>query len=709
MDEQDMDDPVVHEVDVYLSRTLENSLFMLQYPLRRATMPISPTEHTHTKIKPQQKAVEIGLTLDTSSVNYCMSRGEQFAVNAGADNPEEQQPYFRRGVLDTQILRSVASPVDMNIYAVAVIKGEEVHFTPLHALSPLHPTLDYMDMAKSKSRADAAARETAAGDSSQDEEEGEAEAVTVKFAPQESEEAKARRLGSCDYMYRQAQEEPWCPLTYRGANDKFGMEQELQLMYAAHSGEKQEQFRSSASEYLSTMLPERDSDDIVKPEMPDSVLTLQRLRQMPTADSVKALLMNVKVMRFSQLMEMLPGGTDPLTVLRVLQQVAVMVQGCWVVKSEVLYPSDSCSPYSGVAAEHLIRGRDYVMWKFTHCKYVVRKEIAVGLSSEDVKDILEQMSKIRSSKGWEFVFDYDREFVEKHTDVVLRQRQLWDSKYQALCQYFKIPKDADRKAKEAEQILMMQNVERPRRRRASSRSSPRKRTLSGRSMSDMSDWDMETDAAGDRHHNHAGVNHADSVAAAAAAMEISGEDNLSSEHTQENSISNGSVRALDFGDSGDSAAPESEELKRELVELAREAMLKIPVLKFSMLKQHYLTKRTDALRDGGGTWASGVVSDKMLKEAVLAAGGVQVNKMVVSRSDTDSSFVYLHQGNRFDKAREILLSLFESTNKVKSTVFISKVKESGEDYSEAELKKLIRELCESKNGVWYLKGTAPKS
>ncbi|KAL8610290.1 hypothetical protein ACOMHN_062022 [Nucella lapillus] len=695
MDEHD--DPVVHEVDVYLSKTLESNLYVLQYPQRHAKFPISGTSCTHAKVKPKQKVVEIGLARNTHPTRYFMSRGVQYASSAGADNVDEEQPHFRSDILDTEILRSVASPSEMNKYAVAVLKDDEVHLTPLHAFVQLHETLEYLDKAKSKAKSDADAREgAAAGDSSQDEDE--AEAVTVRFAPQESAEAKARRLGSSEYMYRQTQEERWCPLTYNGQNDRLTVEHKFQQLYASRSQDKRQQFWNSAEEYLTAMVPDRDSDHIVKTEMPDSVLTRQRLKQMPLAESVKAVLMSAKVMKFSLVMEMLPEGTDPVATLRVLQQVAVMVQGCWVIKSDVLYPSDACSSYSGIAAEHLIRGRDFVMWKFTHCRYVVRREIAAALPSEDMKEILEQMSTFRSSKGWEFVFDYDREFVDRHPEVVQRQRLLWDSKYQVLCQYFKLPKDADKKAREAELILMMQNVERPRRRRASSRSSPRKRTLSGRS----DDSHTETDAAGDRHHA-GGMNHADG----AEFMEISGHDNLSSDYATQKKPLNGSVRTLDFGDANDITS-DSSELRKALVEIAREVMLKIPVLKFSILKHHYLMSRD--LMPQGHPLATKVVSDRMLKEAVLAAGGVQVNKPMASQPDADSLFVYLHQGNKFDKARGVLLSLFEQSNKVKSTTFFSRVRESGEDGpTEAELKKLIRELCESQKGMWYLKGTGPRS
>lgn len=55
------------------------------------------------------------------------------------------------------------------------------------------------------------------GESSQDEEE-EVKPVTVKFAHQESEEAKARRMASFDYLQKKQQEEMWQQLEYHNIN-----------------------------------------------------------------------------------------------------------------------------------------------------------------------------------------------------------------------------------------------------------------------------------------------------------------------------------------------------------------------------------------------------------------------------------------------------------------------------------------------------------
>lgn len=106
-------------------------------------------------------------------------------------------------------------------------------------------------------------------------------------------------------------------------------------------------------------------------------------------------LFSVKVMPFANLMGLLASGTDQTSVLRCIQQVALLVQGNWVVKrcegnilcflreincyrvfalfqivlmilfflvpSDVLYPKNTCSAHSGVAAEVLCRGRDFVV------------------------------------------------------------------------------------------------------------------------------------------------------------------------------------------------------------------------------------------------------------------------------------------------------------------------------------------------------------
>lgn len=67
-------------------------------------------------------------------------------------------------------------------------------------------------------------------------------------------------------------------------------------------------------------------------------------------------------------------GITADVILKTLPKVAVLVRGNWVVKSEVLYPSNTFSATSGVPAELMCRARDYVVGKMIsdrlHCFYL---------------------------------------------------------------------------------------------------------------------------------------------------------------------------------------------------------------------------------------------------------------------------------------------------------------------------------------------------
>lgn len=47
-----------------------------------------------------------------------------------------------------------------------------------------------------------------------------------------------------------------------------------------------------------------------------------------------------------------------------------------------------------------------------------------------MKDILEQMARTKVNQGWEFAIEYDKDFVDQHSEIVQRQQMIWDAKYQ---------------------------------------------------------------------------------------------------------------------------------------------------------------------------------------------------------------------------------------------------------------------------------------
>lgn len=68
-----------------------------------------------------------------------------------------------------------------------------------------------------------------------------------------------------------------------------------------------------------------------------------------------------KVISFGQLRAIISSDQESTAILKYLQQVAVLVQGNWVVNSELLYPKDSISSQNGIPAELMCRARDYIV------------------------------------------------------------------------------------------------------------------------------------------------------------------------------------------------------------------------------------------------------------------------------------------------------------------------------------------------------------
>ncbi|OXB54335.1 hypothetical protein ASZ78_015515 [Callipepla squamata] len=479
------DDPIIQEIDVFLARSLLEKLYLFQYPIRPASMTYDDVTHLSAKIKPKQQKVELEMAIDTLNPNYCRSKGEQIALNslilriivvAYSDVYFTSSLLTDRGRKMMKVLSVCTRKTLLSTNTDSLFSGE-LHLTPLHGILQLRPSFTYLDKADAKHREREAANE--GGDSSQDEAEDDIKQITVRFSRPETEQARQRRVQSYEFLQKRQAEEHWVHLHYYGlkvsVSTKLNLgrltnvsdlcfppylqdsrsEYERQYLFSqGHGLTENTELIKSPSEYLMMLMPPSVEEENDKPMAPSNVLSMAQLRTLPLADQIKILMKNglhftLKVMPFANLMSLLGSGTDSTTVLRCIQQVAMLVQGNWVVKSavflenqlthppsllinsDVLYPKDTSSPHSGVPAEVLCRGRDFVvstkMWKFTQDRWVVRKEVAAvtKLCPEDVKDFLEHMSVARINKGWEFMLPYDEDFVKKHPDIVQRQRMLW--------------------------------------------------------------------------------------------------------------------------------------------------------------------------------------------------------------------------------------------------------------------------------------------
>lgn len=70
------------QIPVYLSKTLANQLYVLQYPNKKLDNNLDKAEVTKSCVKPINQEFKIDFTLDTASRHYDAFKGEQFAIAA---------------------------------------------------------------------------------------------------------------------------------------------------------------------------------------------------------------------------------------------------------------------------------------------------------------------------------------------------------------------------------------------------------------------------------------------------------------------------------------------------------------------------------------------------------------------------------------------------------------------------------------------------
>ncbi|XP_051523240.1 DNA-directed RNA polymerase III subunit RPC5-like isoform X2 [Myxocyprinus asiaticus] len=691
----DDDDPIIQEIDVYLARSLVDKLYLFQYPVRPSSMSYSNVTHLAARIKPKQQKVELEVAMDTMSPNYCRSKGEQIALNVDGTSSEDSNTYSTK-MMDKQTFSSIQATTNTCRYAAAVFHKGELHLTPLQGILQMRPSFTYLDKADSKHREREAANE--AGDSSQDEAEDDVKQITVRFSRPESEQARQRRIQSYEFLQKKQAEEPWVHLHYHGIKDGRS-EHERQYLYCqAMDTTENTELVKTPREYLSMLMPPVAEEKVVKPMGPSNVLSMAQLRTLPLGDQVKTLMKNVKVMPFANLMGLLASGTDSTAVLRCIQQVALLVQGNWVVKSDVLYPKNTCSSHSGVPAEVLCRGRDFVLWRFTQERTLLRKDVAaiIKLPPEDVKDFLEQMSAPRLNRGWEFLLPTDHDFIKKHPDVAQRQHMLWLGIQSKLEKVFNFSKEDFMPKKDAQ--IEPVHVSGEQRLKAAKDNARQNHTT----------MQKELDA---RRLKASRLPEASSEAF--TPMQVKQEPMSDSEEPMDTlgSLTNGSINGYPNSTSpitdphnghGVSNAPTP-----ELQHFVRNTFLKHYVLCLSELKRLF-NLHLASLPTGHSVY--GHVTDRKLQDTILLSQCKQILVPFPPQSsataDEQKVFGLWESGESFDKHRQVLFEIFMKNYRVRRNVIQSRLtQELGDAVTKTDVDRLLKECCTSLGGMWYLKGT----
>ncbi|NXQ27224.1 RPC5 polymerase, partial [Alaudala cheleensis] len=680
------DDPIIQEIDVFLARSLLEKLYLFQYPIRPASMTYDDVTHLSAKIKPKQQKVELEMAIDTLNPNYCRSKGEQIALNVDGTCTDETSTYSSK-LMDKQTFCSSQAASNVSRYAAAVYKKGELHLTPLHGILQLRPSFTYLDKADAKHREREAANE--GGDSSQDEAEDDVKQITVRFSRPETEQARQRRVQSYEFLQKRQAEEHWVHLHYYGLKDSRSEHERQYLFSQGHGLAENTELIKSPSEYLMMLMPPSVEEEKRSREMfPHHMSSIQGSESRTSVSEVEHL--SVKVMPFANLLSLLGSGTDATAVLRCVQQVALLVQGNWVVKSDVLYPKDTSSPHSGVPAEVLCRGRDFVMWKFTQDRWVVRKEVAAvtKLCPEDVKDFLEHMSVARINKGWEFMLPYDEDFVKKHPDIVQRQQMLWMGIQAKLEKVYNLLKEhLTPKKQEAQSAhpLLVSGEQRVNMAKAKVKQNY------GQLEKELQKQkaEMKSDPVATR--DVASVRIKEEPVGVEEPMDTSAQEGLN------NGLLNGLHPAQGPRDPVNGHLPQGciDRVAQELKAFVSSTFKKQFVLTLSELKR--LFNLHLASLPPGHTLFSGI-SDKMLQDMVLDTGCKQIlvpfPPQTAASPDELKVYALWEAGDTYDQHRQVLLEIFSKNYRVRRNVIQSQLsQECGEDLNKQEVDRVLKVSC----------------
>ncbi|VDL47293.1 unnamed protein product [Hymenolepis diminuta] len=164
-----------------------------------------------------------------------------------------------------------------------------------------------------------------------------------------------------------------------------------------------------------------------------------------------SLLRQARTVKFDKLFERLPlklpEGYEitQSDLLALLNKFAILIHGWWCIKSELLYPPKSISPFEGHPREVMIKARDYAMAVFHRGGKLTSKFLMdlTRIHFSEATEILKWLgTRLPPQNGglsryWIFR-EPERTFIQRYPSVVHQQADWWNVRICQLCQEFKL-------------------------------------------------------------------------------------------------------------------------------------------------------------------------------------------------------------------------------------------------------------------------------
>ncbi|CAF0820503.1 unnamed protein product [Didymodactylos carnosus] len=240
--DEDEKDPIIAEVNVYLTRVFSDQLYLFQYPLRSNHLQFeNDVTFVGARLKPKNKVVQLDYMLDTKSKFYSKKRNSIITKNLSSSEDAKQQQ-----TVDLLTLSSTNVTIGESYkrFSIGILTQNGLHLSPLNAIFQLRSDFDSTmsiitknatlssicnktiihdsdDASDDENNLEESTKTSTGTDTEDESKYNKTELVTMKFWRPETLYVREKKIRSYNYLMRKRNEEKWLDFAYISHNEQL--------------------------------------------------------------------------------------------------------------------------------------------------------------------------------------------------------------------------------------------------------------------------------------------------------------------------------------------------------------------------------------------------------------------------------------------------------------------------------------------------------
>ncbi|KAG2382209.1 hypothetical protein C9374_005411 [Naegleria lovaniensis] len=404
-------DEVIKRFEVYLSHKLSDKLYVLQYPMRPKENNYNLNQLKEVRFKPNHKKMEMEFEVNTRSEHFDSDTGQEYSSFS---------------------LSSTSVPVKAN-YAVGILRGNQLHLTPLWNMLQLRPSFQHINEGYSTGKTKVVRKKkTDEGTEGEGDEKAESNTTsqttgTTNFRLQSDRKALER---SYQFMKDQENSEKPVALAFYPPHDS---RQHIENLFEQR--DEPVKFNVPPTAYLKQLVQYREED---QSSMAQGSLGAIKKIKFGERQVYYALYL-AKILPFAKIRELATRIRSDEELTSALQKYGVYVDGRWVLRSEfnekiIKLKELDKNPWTLLKYPKTAAFREYLLYLFHTEKRVVRRNFVekTGIEPEKAKQLLEEIAvKVKTDSQdiaayWVLKYDVDHEFEsEFRAFVAVTLKEMW--------------------------------------------------------------------------------------------------------------------------------------------------------------------------------------------------------------------------------------------------------------------------------------------